>query len=103
MPGTLGTYIMSSSSPKRTVTITISLGANAFSIPIFEPVNPNDLNIPVLTQDDLIQDVYSGDTWTYYQGGYGWFAATGPELLPGHAYWYFSKNAEPFDWVFTEL
>ncbi len=94
-------YILGTVDPQP-VTVTVPTnGWTCFSLNECRNVDPNTLVIPSVIQGDMIQDVFFGYNWTWYDG-YGWYIDADPPLPlePTNGYWYYTSGTG-YTWTYN--
>ena len=93
-------FIMGTVDPQPVTTLVRANGWSCFSLNESIEVSPDSLVIIGVLEGDVIQDVGTGDNWTYYDG-YGWFPSSEVNvmLVPTHSYWFYTTS--PTDFTFT--
>jgi hypothetical protein len=92
-------YIMGTVNPVSTTVHVYADGWSCFSLNDCAPVLIETLSIPGAIQDDVIQDVYTGTSTTFFDG-FGWFGDL-VQIDPTHAYWYYTTSTSDFEWTYT--
>jgi len=92
-------FIMGTVNPVPITVTVYADGWSCFSLNEAAPVLVENLPITGAIQDDVIQDVYTGTSTTFFDG-YGWFGDL-TQIDPTHSYWYYTTNTEGFTWTYT--
>jgi hypothetical protein len=96
-------YIMGTVDPQPVTVVVNANGWSCFSLNECREIDPNILVIPDVLEGDVIQDVGTGDNFTYYPG-FGFYPSN-PDfyttILPTHSYWFYTTSLTGYTWTYT--